>query len=280
MKDLDENYEIIIVNDGSRDRSVERIDEFLTNHKVNIKIINHHSNKGYGASIMDGVIAANSNNIITIDADGTYPTKPIPKIVSYLDRFVLISGSRTGKKVKIPLIRIPGKFIHTFLISLIAGRYIPDMNSGLRAFRKDHFLRFLPLYPDGFSISTTFLLCSVVNGFPVKFVPINYFARIGRSKIKIFRDGFNFLLLILRAIMYFNPLRIFVPISIFTFFVGFFFLVYRLIIASDVPEISVLLIIVSILLVFFGLTADMVSKLFLLNNNTELDSWLKKMNKR
>ncbi|UCC91850.1 MAG: glycosyltransferase family 2 protein [Candidatus Aenigmatarchaeota archaeon] len=258
LEKLDGDYEIVIVDDASSDRSID----IVKNFDRNIRIVKHEENEGYGASILDGVRAAKSNTVIIIDADGTYPANEIPNLVKYSKDYALVTSSRTGKNVKIPLVRRPGKFFHTKLISFLVGMHIPDMNSGLRVFKKDVFMKFASLYPKGFSISTTFLLSCITNDYPVKFIPIDYYKRKGKSKIKIFRDGYNFVLLILKTVTYFNPLRIFMPISIAFLVLGLAWLIYNLITILNIPDASVLLITLSIIIGIFGLMADMISRLF------------------
>ncbi|MFC1741061.1 glycosyltransferase family 2 protein [Nanoarchaeota archaeon] len=255
-------WEWIIVDNVSTDKSIRIIDAFNAKYKC-IRLIRHKYNKGYGGSIKTGVAAANSDTVIIIDADGTYPANEIPNLVKYSKDYVLVNGARTGKHVKIPWRRKPGKFVHTMLISAAAGRHIPDMNSGLRVFNKEAFNKFLALYPDGFSISTTFLLSCVTNGLPVKFLPIDYYKRKGKSKIKYFRDGFNFAMLIVRALTYFNPLKLFLPMGFLFFVAGLGYGIYDFTQNGGVPDISIILIILSFLVGLFGLIADMNSKILI-----------------
>jgi len=260
LKKVKGRSEIIIVDDCSTDRSMKMVKQVR-----GVRIVKHKKNMGYGQSILDGVKAAKSNNIIIIDADGTYPAEEIPNLVKHIKDYDLISSARVGKNVSIPFIRRIGKFFHNGLISLLAGESIPDMNSGLRAFKRDTFLKYSHLYPSGFSISTTFLLCCLTNKHPVKFIPIDYFKRKGRSKIKTVRDGINFLILILRAITYFNPLRIFIPTSI-AFFLGSLTIFSYYIIqepGAGLPESVILLFITAVLIGLFGLIADVLSKLIM-----------------
>jgi glycosyltransferase involved in cell wall biosynthesis len=255
---LKSSYEMIVIDNVSTDKTVD-----IVKKHSDVRLIQHESDKGYGGSIKEGVTVAKSDNVIIIDGDGTYPAGDIPKLVSYIGQYDLVSGARVGKDVSISVIRRIGKFFHHRLINFLAGERISDMNSGLRVFKKDVFLRYYPLYPSGFSISTTFLLACLLNDHPVKFVDINYAPRRGSSKIKIFRDGLNFLLLILRSIMYFNPLKIFLPISLFFMIVGLLLVTHSLVFYADISDSSVLLIVASILIGLFGLLADVCSKILM-----------------
>ena len=258
LNTLESSYEIIVIDNASTDKTVD-----IVKKHSDVRLIQHESDKGYGGSIKEGVRVAKSDNIITIDGDGTYPANDIPKLVSYIGQYDLVSGARVGKDVSISLIRKFGKFWHHRLINFLAGERVPDMNSGLRVFKKDVFMRYYHLYPSTFSISTTFLLACLHNDHPVKFVDINYFPRKGKSKIKIFRDGLNFILLILRSITYFNPLKIFIPVcflffmsALLTFIIGLYL--------GEVPDITVLLLgITSVLIGLFGLIADAMSKIMM-----------------
>ncbi|MEE9151635.1 MAG: glycosyltransferase family 2 protein [Thermoplasmata archaeon] len=260
MEKLDISYEVIVVDNASTDNTLSIVEEF-----GEIRLIKHEIDRGYGNSIKEGVKAARSNIVITTDGDGTYPVREIPNLLNYINDYDMVTSARVGKNVSLPLIRRLGKLVHTTLISLLSGEYVSDMNSGLRVFKKDVFMKFYHLFPSGFSISTTFLLACLNNGHPVKFIPIDYYPRKGHSKINIFRDGFNFIVLMLRAITYFNPLRIFLPTGLTFFMMGAFYAVYSLTYHSSggFPEISVLLITTSILIALFGLLADAISKVLM-----------------
>ena len=258
LNTLESSYEIIVIDNASTDKTVD-----IVKKHSDVRLIQHESDKGYGGSIKEGVRVANSDNIITIDGDGTYPAEDIPRLVSFIGQYELVSGARVGKDVSISLIRRFGKFWHHTLINFLAGERIPDMNSGLRVFKKDVFMRYYHLYPSTFSISTTFLLACLHNDHPVKFMDINYFQRKGSSKIKIFRDGLNFILLILRSVTYFNPLKIFIPVS-FLFFMSALLTFIIGLYLGEVPDITVLLLgVTSVLIGLFGLIADAMSKIMM-----------------
>jgi len=259
LNTLKSSYEIIVIDNASTDKTVD-----IVERHSDVRLIQHGSDKGYGGSIKEGVTAAKSDNIIIIDGDGTYPAEDIPRLVGYIGQYDLVSGARVGKDVSISVIRRFGKFFHHRLINFLAGERIPDMNSGLRVFKKDVFLRYYHLYPSTFSISTTFLLACLLNDHPVKFVDINYFPRKGSSKIKIFRDGLNFLLLILRSVTYFNPLKIFIPLSISFFAAGLFVAFFSMFYLDKFWDVTtILLFITSVVVFLFGLFADAISKLMM-----------------
>jgi len=203
--------EIIVVDDGSRDATVEIAERF-----DGVAVLRHRENRGYGAAIKTGIRHAQHDLICITDADGTYPGERIPDLVAHLveGKYDMVIGARVGEKVSIPLARRPAKWAIGRLAGYVAGAPIPDLNSGLRIFRRDVALRLLRMLPDQFSFTTTITLAMQVNGYLVDYVPINYYARVGRSKIRPVQDTLNFVQLVLRIGLYFAPLKVFLPVSI------------------------------------------------------------------
>jgi glycosyltransferase involved in cell wall biosynthesis len=206
-------FEIIIVNDGSNDGTEKYLQQYKKKSE-NVFIINHRNNRGYGAALKTGINASKHNYIAITDADGTYPNNKIPEFFQIvLEKSCdMIVGARTGKEVKIPLIRKPAKWILNLIANHLTGIKIPDINSGFRIMKKNVVKRFFNILPDGFSFTTTITLAMLTNGFHVEYIPINYNARTGQSKIRPVYDTLNFLQLIIRTSMYFEPLRVFVPL--------------------------------------------------------------------
>ncbi len=186
------DYEIITVDDCSKDKSGEILD------KINgIKVLHNKPNRGYGASLKRGIEEARGDWILIIDADGTYPTQEIHSLVKYLDHYDMVVGARNKKNVNTPLLRrIPKWFLNKFAGFLVRKK-IPDLNSGLRVFNKNRCLEFWNLYPDRFSFTSTITMAFLSKGYKIKYIPINYFKRKGKSSISPF-DFYNFTNLLLK----------------------------------------------------------------------------------
>ena len=209
LDDIGLAHEIIVVDDGSTDATAAQAEA------AGVRVLRHAANRGYGAALKTGIRHARYDLICITDADGTYPTERIPELVGRLaaNGWDMVVGARTGENVAIPLVRRPAKWALARLAELVAGESIPDLNSGLRVFRRDMALRFFNLLPDGFSFTTTLTLAMLSNGYLLEYVPIDYHLRVGRSKIRPVRDTLNFVNLVLRIALYFAPLKLFLPLS-------------------------------------------------------------------
>lgn len=210
------DWEVIVVDDGSKDRTRAAIEPFVGGR---LSLVSHPRNRGYGAALKTGIKHARFEWILITDADGTYPAEFIPEILRHRDLHEMVVGARVGEKAAIPLIRRPPKWVLRKLASVLSRQDIPDLNSGLRVMRRDLCQRFENILPNGFSFTTTITLAMSSAGYHVKYVPINYLKREGKSKIRPIADTLNFLKLIIRTIMYFDPLRVFLPVSLM-FIVG------------------------------------------------------------
>ncbi len=199
-------FEIIVVDDGSSDKTASEADA------AGARVLRRAVNRGYGAALKAGIDRAKYDWILITDADGTYPVEAIAELLKLADHSDMVVGARLGNSVKIPLVRRPAKWFLTRLASYLAGQRLPDINSGLRLMRKSLVRRYESLLPDGFSFTTTITLSATCNGHVVNYVPINYGARLGKSKIRP-RHAYDFTLLILRTIVLFNPLKVFIPLG-------------------------------------------------------------------
>lgn len=206
--------EVIVVNDGSQDKTKEKVAPFLGD---SLRLIEHERNKGYGAALKTGINHAKHPWILITDADGTYPNSFIPDLVAHRETNEMVVGARIGEESHIPLIRRPPKWVLRKLASFLSQRDIPDLNSGLRLMRKELVKKFFKILPDGFSFTTTITLAMLSSGYRVHYVTIDYHKRKGKSKIRPIADTLNFVKLILRTSMYFDPLRVFVPVAMLFF---------------------------------------------------------------
>ena len=248
------DYEIIAVNDGSKDKSLE----ILKNIK-GINVISHPYNLGYSASLKDGIKHAKGNYILITDADGTYPIREIPNLLKHIDKYDMVVGNR--KNDNVPLLRKPAKFIIAKLGNFVSGKKIPDINCGLRIFKKDIALRFWNLFPSGFSFTITITLACLTNEYTVKYVPISYFKRKGKSTIHPIKDFINFINLIARIATYFNPFKVFFSVSMLLFLIGLLVFLYTRFYIGLVADITVIVILLSSLQIFLiGLVADLIAK--------------------
>lgn len=217
------DYEIVVVDDCSQDRTVEVLETLAC---PALRCIRHGRNRGYGAALKTGILNSHGPMIAITDADGTYPNRRIPELAARLENKDMVVGARTGKSVKIPLVRRPAKWLIGRLANYLSRCKIPDLNSGLRVFRRKALLEYLPILPDGFSFTTTITIAMMTSGREVAYVPIDYASRVGKSKIRPIRDSLLFIQLIIRTVLLFEPLRIFLPLSFFIFLAGFGVAVY------------------------------------------------------
>ena len=181
LKKLNVTHEIICVNDCSTDNS-----KAILQKEKGITLVNNPYNLGYGASLKRGITKAKYDWIFITDVDGTYPIDRLPDLIKHMDDYDMIVGARTGKNVHVPFMRKPAKFILGQLAYTLTGIRIPDLNSGMRIFKKDIAMRYINLFPDGFSFTTTLTMICLTNGYKVKYIPINYYERIGTTTLRKF----------------------------------------------------------------------------------------------
>lgn len=246
-----DSAEIIVVNDGSTDVTKEIISKI-----EGIKAINHPYNKGYGASIKSGAAASEMDWILSFDADGQHRAEDIKRLVEASQGYDMVVGAR--QTYKGPLVRQPGKKLLYWVAEYLVEQKIPDLNSGLRLVKKDLYLKYKHLLPNGFSWTTTITLAFFKDCLSIRYVPIEVNKRQGGKSMVKLSDAGKTLMLILRIVMLFSPLRIFLPMTLVLGALSFIEIIIS-IITLNVSKSAVLLIISTILIFFFGLLADQIA---------------------
>jgi len=247
-------HEIIVVDDCSSDATAE------VARAAGARVVRHPYNKGNGASVKSGIRAAGGEYILIIDADGQHPPADAVRIVSRLGEYDLVIGARAGS-TQASAWRRAGNAALNWLAAYMTSRSIPDLTSGFRGAGREHLLEFLHLLPNRFSTPTTTTLAFVKAGYSVAFEPIEAKRRVGRSKIRLLRDGTKFFLIILKVITLFSPLRIFLPISLASFLVGAGYAAWTIATQRHVTNSSVLLIMLAVIVFLVGLVSEQIAAL-------------------
>jgi polyisoprenyl-phosphate glycosyltransferase len=210
LEDAGLTYELLCVDDGSTDGTREVLQDIDDIHTILLP-----RNQGSGTARRIGTQQARGRVVVWTDADMTYPNERIPELVAELDdTYDQVVGARRTEAGTYRLARVPAKWAIRKLASYLTSTDIPDLNSGLRAFKRTVAEPYLRLLPSGFSCVTTITLAFLSNGHQVKYVPVDYFKRAGRSKFHPFKDAYNYLIQVLRMVMYFNPLRVLMPVAL------------------------------------------------------------------
>lgn len=253
MDGADYQCEIIVVDDASTDKTQE-----IALSK-NVKVIRHTINKGSGAARKTGVLNAKGDVIVMLDGDGTYNASDIPRLLSFFPEYDQVNGARTSEQGTLKFLRVPAKWFIRKLACYLTGIEIPDLNTGLKAFKKDIMKRYLWVVPDGFSCVTTMTLAFLCNGYSIKYISVDYKKRVGKSKFHPIKDTNQYIQTVIRMVMYFNPLKIFLPLSASIFIFGvlktlydWFFVVKRMQ-ASDI-----VIIMTAIIVGVLGLISDLI----------------------
>jgi glycosyltransferase involved in cell wall biosynthesis len=247
-------HEVIVVDDGSTDETAARAGA------AGAVVIRHPYNTGNGAAVKSGIRRATGEYILIVDADGQHQPSDALRIVNRVGEYDLVVGARSAATQATHSRRVGNRLLN-WLAGYLTGRSIPDLTSGLRAARRTHLREFLHLVPNGFSTPTTTTLAFLKVGYSVEFVPIEAKRRVGRSKIRLARDGAKFFLILLKIVTIFSPLRVFVPVSALTFLVGAAYAVWTIFTQSHVTNSSVLLIMLSVVIFLVGLVSEQISAL-------------------
>jgi polyisoprenyl-phosphate glycosyltransferase len=216
-------YELVAYDDASTDGTLARL-QAVAPEFPNLRIVHFRRNGGSGTVRRIGTQGARGEIVVWTDADMTYPNERIPEFVQMLEKDDMLDqvvGARTTEEGTHKLLRVPAKWFIRKVAEILTNSYIPDLNSGLRAFRRQVSLPYLRLLPPGFSCVTTITIAFLSNQHDVRYVPIDYAKRAGTSKFKFVRDAYRYILQVLRMVMYFNPLKVLMPLALFLLALGF-----------------------------------------------------------
>jgi len=252
------NWKVIVVNDGSTDKTKD-----ILNANSFVKVITHKVNRGYGASLKSGLSEASTELVAFYDADGQHRPEELEKLwKAWIDQDMIV-----GQRVKgshFSLSRAPGKWILGKTANFLAGRKIPDLNSGLRIVKRDIIMKYLQLFPDGFSFSTTSTIAFLGDKRQIDYIPIQTSKRAGKSSVNQVKDGLNTLLLIVRLIVLFNPLKVFIPASFFLIMISVIYeIIWGYIYSPHLRMLpgALLTFLTGIIIFFFALIMDQISQL-------------------
>ncbi len=246
--------EILVVDDGSRDETASRA------QGAGAVVVRHPYNKGNGAAVKTAIRKATGDFVLIIDGDGQHRAEDARRLASRLGEYDLVVGARSAATQATHVRRLGNEALNWFA-GYLAGRHIPDLTSGFRAARREQLLEFLHLMPNGFSLPTTTTLAFIKAGYNVAFEPTEARQRVGTSKVRLARDGTRFLVISLRIVTLFSPLRVFLPISLASFAVGAGYMVWTIATQRHVTNSSVLLIMFAVIVFLVGLVSEQISAL-------------------
>jgi polyisoprenyl-phosphate glycosyltransferase len=252
-------YQIVVVNDGSKDQTAS----IARHHGADV--VEHVHNLGYGRSLKDGISAARYDTIAIVDADGTYPINLLPVFLNeYNKGYDLIVGRRTGAHYHESWLKRPLRSILKFLVEFTTGQAIPDINSGMRIFSRKTILPYFDQLCNTFSFTTSQTMAYMLTGRFIGYIPIDYHSRIGEKKVKLFRDSLRTLQYIVQSVLYYNPFKLFLLISIGTALAGASGAVTGLCIGSPILSgVGSLGVIASVLIFSLGLLADQMRQILI-----------------
>jgi len=224
------SYELLAIDDASTDATLPLLEEALPRFP-HMRLMPFRRNGGSGTARRIGTMDARGEIVVWTDADMTYPNERIPELVSMLaddPTYDQVVGARTSEEGSHKILRVPAKWMIRKIAERLSNSSIPDLNSGLRAFRRSVSLPYLRLLPPGFSCVTTITLAFLSNQHDIKYVPIDYAKRSGTSKFHFVKDAYRYILQVLRMVMYFNPLKVLMPLALWLVGIGLAKAVYDL----------------------------------------------------
>jgi glycosyltransferase involved in cell wall biosynthesis len=245
--------DVMVVDDGSSDRTAEAA------RQAGAEVLQHPRNIGYGAAIRTGLRRADTEWVMTFDADGQHSPADVQRLWNARADADMVVGARGGL-IHSEYWRMPGKWLLTWTANRLTGRTLPDLNSGLRLMRREIALRYIHLCPAGFSTSTTMTLAFISRGWRVEYVPIQVRSRSGASTVSV-ATGLETLILVIRLIALFNPLRVFVPASVISAAIGIGWGIPYAWLGRGISIGSMLALVTSVLLFGLGVLCDQISQL-------------------
>lgn len=251
-------WKILVINDGSTDSTRKEIEKISS-----VKIVNHKVNRGYGASLKTGLNNSETELVAFYDADGQHTPEELEKLLESWNDQDMIVGERV-KGSHFSISRAPGKWVLSKVANFLAGRKIPDLNSGLRVVKRESIKSYIKLFPDGFSFSTTSTIAFLGDKKQVDYIPIQTSKRVGKSSVNQIKDGFNTVLLIIRLIVLFNPLKVFIPASFFLILISVIYeILWGYIFSPHLRLLpgALLTFLTGIIIFFFALIMDQISQI-------------------
>jgi len=246
-------YEIMVVDDASTDGTVAAA------QAKGVWVVRRAQQGGSGSARKTGILAARGEIVVMLDGDGSYTPGDIPSLLAEMPAYDQVNGARTSEEGTMKLLRVPAKWAIRKLACYLTGVNIPDLNTGLKAFRRDIMLEYLWVLPRGFSCVTTMTLAFLCNGYAVKYVPTTYRKRIGKSKFHPIHDTGNYLATVLRMVMFFAPLRILGPFAALFFLAGIVSGGYHFCLSDShtLQEMDIILFVVGMAFVTIGMLAEL-----------------------
>lgn len=254
---LDRSFEIIVIDDGSNDASVTRVQTIEDPH---VHLCRHAYNMGNGAAIKTGIRRAKGQVLVMLDVDGQHPPAVIPRLVEKIGPYDMVVGARTADSES-EWYRDLANGIYNRFASYMCGHKIEDLTCGFRAIKADIARSFINLLPNTFSYPTTITMATVRSGYALAYVPFRAARRVGKSKIKLFQDGTRFLLTILRIATLFSPLKIFLPVSIGMVTLGFGYGLFKVVVLGDrYGPTSAMLMTIAVVVFLIGLVSEQITQ--------------------